>query len=721
MKQHTQTFILIIVAFLAFQKTQAQPLSSYTPEIMLKVANEKLAENDYYNALEWFQKTYKEKKDRGVAHQIAQLQYLLRDFAAAESWYKRVAERDKANEYPTARLYYAKCLKYNGKYEQAAEEYTKFIAETKDTLAKKLATIELDGAKMAGDIKGTPGFALTNAGKGINSNFTEGSPIAVGNELYFSAIRGTKVIVLDGKEGDYFSKIYSSQRTPEGKWSEAKPLGANINRSGYHSGNVTFSNDGNTMYFTRVLLKGNTVAESKLFFSKRTSAGWQPAEECQGINGDFIVKHPTIGEIFGKPAMFFVSNMPGTLGATDIFYARMIDDTHFDRPTNLGKEVNTIGEEQTPFYVDGTLFFSSDGYVSLGGLDIFKTTWDGSKWSAPQNLGKGYNTSVDDFYFTTSKDGKQSFLVSNRPGGNSVKSKTCCDDIYAIRIEDLKFDLSTLTFANKKSLNGATVTLYEVVENKQGKSAKQINDEGYEFDFPLEKEKSYMVIAEKLGYKSDTAIFNTVGLDKSALIEKKMNLVELPKSKPTDPSTPAKPRIETVEETVTLNQAIRLNNIYYDFDDDKVLVDAEKDLNMILDLMNQYPDMVIELSSHTDSRGKDDYNKKLSQRRADSAKRWLLSKGISVTRVKAVGQGEKMISNQCVNGVECTDEEHRYNRRTEFKILAGPTNITITKKVETKPEIAPTPKKDATSNKKPDAKSKKDKNASEDEDDEDDK
>jgi peptidoglycan-associated lipoprotein len=717
MKLHTQPFILLLFAFLGFQKMQAQPLSSYTPEIMLKVANEKLAENDYYNALEWFQKTYKEKKDRSVAHQIAQLQYLLRDFAAAESWYKRVAERDKANEYPMARLYYAKCLKYNGKYDQAADEYAKFIADTKDTTAKKLATIELDGAKMANALKGTPGFALANAGKGINSSFTEGSPIAVGNELYFSAIRGNKVIVLDGKEGDYFSKIYSSQLTPEGKWSEAKPLGANINRAGYHSGNVTFSKDGNIMYFTRVLLRGNTIAESKLYYSTRAATGWQPAEECKGINGDFIVKHPTIGAIFGKPAMFFVSNMPGTLGVSDIFYANMIDDTHFDRPVNLGKDINTLGEEQTPYFVDGTLFFSSDGWVGLGGLDIFKSTWNGSNWSAPQNLGKGYNTSVDDFYFTTSADGKQSFLVSNRPGGNSVKSKTCCDDIYAVRIEDLKFDLSALTFANKKNLNGATVTLYEVVGTTQGKSAKQINDEGHEFDFPLEKEKFYMVIGEKSGYKSDTLTFNTVGLEKSAIIEQKLTLLELPKAKPTDPSVPAKPRTETVEETVTLNQAIRLNNIYYDYDDDKVLLEAEKDLNMILDLMNQYPDMTIELSSHTDSRGKDDYNKKLSQRRADSAKRWLLSKGVSVTRVKAVGQGEKLILNKCTNGVECTEEEHRFNRRTEFKILSGPTSIKITKKVEIQPEIAPTPKKDTTTNKKSDSKSKKDKPLSDDDED----
>ena len=137
-------------------------------------------------------------------------------------------------------------------------------------------------------------------------------------------------------------------------------------------------------------------------------------------------------------------------------------------------------------------------------------------------------------------------------------------------------------------------------------------------------------------------------------------------------------------EIVTINEPIRLNNIYYDFDDDKILPDAEKDLMTLKGLLDKYPDMVIELSSHTDSRGDDTYNEKLSQRRANSAKKWLLAKGVNSARIVPKGYGEEKILNQCTNGEECTEEEHRFNRRTEFKIIAGPTTIEIKKEVMNK-------------------------------------
>src|SRR5690606_19083468 len=150
---------------------------------------------------------------------------------------------------------------------------------------------------------------------------------------------------------------------------------------------------------------------------------------------------------------------------------------------------------------------------------------------------------------------------------------------------------------------------------------------------------------------------------------------------------PPEPEFEEIE--VTLNEAIRLNNIYYDFDDDKILPDAEQDLQVLLDLMNEHKNMKIELSSHTDSRGNDEYNAALSQRRAESARQWLLQKGIAADRIVAKGYGEAQILNQCVNGIKCTDEEHRFNRRTEFKITEGPTTVTIKKKETRQKDTTP--------------------------------
>ena len=320
-------------------------------------------------------------------------------------------------------------------------------------------------------------------------------------------------------------------------------------------------------------------------------------------------------------------------------------------------------------------------------FDVFRAKWDGQDWGKPENLGAGYNSSYDDLYFTVNEEGKLGFLVSNRPDedSRSLKSKTCCDDIYQFHIRDIVIDLLASVYEGEKPLVGAKVTLFEVDRGKTGKSSQQTNLETHDFQFPLDKDKAYKILVEKEGYTPVEHSFNTVGLtDKQT----KKFTIKLAK----------KPEDDT--ETVTINEAIRLNNIYYDFDDDKILLDAEKDLNFLLGLMKEYPDMVIELSSHTDAQGNDAYNERLSQRRAQSAKNWLVSRGIKESRIEAVGYGEANILNHCINGIDCTDEEHRVNRRTEFKIIAGPTTIEVKKsdlgnqkKNELTPKIVQAPSK----------------------------
>ena len=183
------------------------------------------------------------------------------------------------------------------------------------------------------------------------------------------------------------------------------------------------------------------------------------------------------------------------------------------------------------------------------------------------------------------------------------------------------------------------------------------------------------MITSKEGYISDTTEVTTNGIISDKEIRKKVILEK-------EPPVVLEPELpEYTLETVTINEAIRLNNIYYDFEKWDILPDAELDLNSILELMNEYGDMVIELSSHTDSRGTTPYNEDLSQKRAQSAKNWLTNKGVGEDRIKAVGYGESVILNRCVNGVRCTDDEHRFNRRTEFKILEGPQTIQIKRQI----------------------------------------
>ncbi len=678
-----RSYILLIITIFSFGTLFAQPLNQMTPEIVKKQAKESYDNGDYYTALERYEEIYEDNKDVEIAYLIADCYYKIRDYRRAERRYstvirkvERIKERKKRRpkkytvpDYPDLRFRYAQVLKMNEEYDKAIEEFQTYINdEAEDPAMVRLARMEINGAEMAKEAKDVPGLTVENAGDEINSKFTDFSPAitADGQEMYFASFNRDDIITLDGEEGDYHAKIYSARKTKD-EWVPGGPLDTRVNRENYHTGNVALSSDGNTMYFTRSLLESNELIESKIYYSRKVADGWSGANEIKGgANGDFLSKHPMPGELFGQDVLFFISDMPGGYGGFDVYYAPLKGEGEVGEAVNLGKVINSPADEATPFYLEGTLYFSSQGYPSFGGYDIFYSIWDGSSWSDPKNMGKGYNSSVDDLYFNTDEEGLNGFLVSNRPGGEYLKSRTCCDDIYFFMKEPIIADLKVLVFESikKEPLMNATIDLLALEEEAMPVDSRT-NQKGNDFGFELELEKAYSVIASAEGYFSDTLSFNTVGLDKSQTFNQEFVLVPIPKE----------PEFDTI--TVTINEPIRLNQIYYDFDDDKILPDAEEDLNTLLGLLNEYPDMVIELSSHTDSRGNDAYNQDLSQRRANSAKKWLTEKGIGVERIKAVGYGEAQILNQCKNGVECTEEEHRFNRRTEFKILEGPTSIQI--------------------------------------------
>lgn len=667
-------FSIATLIFLAGVSLHAQPLNRSTPEATLKSAKEAEASGNPYAALEYYEDYYDETKDKAIAVKVAQLNFELRDYQNAERQLSRIVLRDRKSEYTELKYYYAMSLKYNGKYADAEDMFNQYIAEGQDKALLEASKREAAGCKLGIKAKQPDNLLVNNIGKKANSPQTEASPWYNGGELYFSSLASKEVVTLDGKEGDWYSKIYTATKAGQTvEFTAPTALGTQINREGWHQGNVSVTPDGTTMYFTRVQLENNYVSESKIFYAMKGSDGWGAAKEVTGVNGDYIAKHPCEGELFGEKVLFFAANLPGSKGGFDLYYAPKKSEGVFGLPVNLGDVVNTVGDDVSPFYQDGKLFFSSNGRATIGGLDVFESQWNGSVWSDPKALPAGVNSSVDDQYYSRSADGFTGFLVSNRPGPNNLKSKTCCDDIYVWEIERIKVELTATTFRFKKAseksnpaLLGCTVQLIDLSEKDPRKVDTKTNDAANSFPFTLEPDKSYMLIADHDGYTSDTLKFNTTGIKKTVQIEKKLTLRT---------KRPPKPRV------IKRDEPIRLNSIYYDFDKADILPDAEKDLQFLVDLMNQYPDMKIELSSHTDAQGKDDYNEKLSQRRADSAKTWMVAKGIVADRIVAVGNGEKFILNRCKNGVECTDDEHRFNRRTEFKIIAGPTSITIEEEV----------------------------------------
>ncbi len=649
----------------------AQPADGNTPAALLKSGDEQIEKGQYYNALDQYEKAYKALKEKDIAIKIARTHFLLRDYARASNFYNRVLARDKNNTYFEERFNFAKALKMNGNTTEAAAEFNKYIESGADPNLKEMAKKELAGIELMGSMKENLVLKIKNAGKQINTPESQASP-ALNTEgaLYYGTIDYKTDEGKEEKADRIFSKLVTSNFTEGKGWSKPTELPETINRPGYHTSNVSFSKDGNTMYYTRTVSDGGMAEESKIYASTQTGSGWSPALEVTGVNGNYLAKHPVEGELFGNKVLFFSANIEGGKGGFDIYYANKTGEGEFATPLPLS-DINTAGNEETPYYVDGKLYFSSDGWPGFGGYDVFSSKWNGSSWELPMNLGAPVNTTADDLYFKIDEFGNKGFLVSNRPDpeSKSLKSKTCCDDIYTIEKRKLIIELlSTIKDEAGKPIKGATVQLIEMSSGKDGQIESKTNLDVKPLSFLLDKDKAYKAIATKDGYFPQEISLNTVGVVEDQTINRDFVLKSMPPESDVD--------------IISINEAIRLNNIYYNFDDDKILPDAIKDLSALRDIMKQYPDMVIELGSHTDSRGDDNYNQKLSLRRANSAKRWLVNTGgIASDRIVTKGYGESEILNDCTNGVDCNDDEHRLNRRTEFKIIAGPTTIEVKKQV----------------------------------------
>ena len=685
--------LLFIVGFTAFSTgLWAQPITTSTFETMIKTAEEKLGEQDYYNAVEWYEKAYDEQSDRTLIPTIAELHEKLRDYARAERWYRTLLRRDPENQYAQYRFPYGRMLKMNGKYLEAIEELQQFIVWTDDIDLKKRAENELTGAEMAQEMGGSQGVTMEPLGRSINGALSEYSPKfgPDGNTIYLAKLDGDDAIVIDESNPNYHAKIYRSTRNEEGEWEKPEVLNEDINRPGLHTTNVAFSPDGRYMFVTRAVLQGSEVFQSKLYYSVN-GEDWGATQEVAGLEGDFNVKHPAVGELFGDQVLFFVSDMDGGEGGMDVYYAPIKGEGVVGDPVNLGSTINTPADEITPFYRDGTLYFSSVGHPGMGGYDIFFSTWNGSEWSEPLNMGSGYNTSLDDRYFSLDQEGYKGFLASNREGGGrSAHGRTCCDNIFEFEIAKLYADLVVGVFdEGRKPLLGGTVFLAQMQNDIQGNVLDQTQENGNRFDFGLDLEMPYKVVATREGYYPDSITFNTVGVTESKTFTHRFFLKAMPKPEP-----------EPEFDTITIEEAIVLENILYDFDDDRIKPEAESDLQVVYELMTEYPDMKIELSSHTDNRGDDFYNRDLSQRRAESARRWLMRKGIVRARIDAVGYGESkpqtvsekaaarndyltqgdVLTGSYIDSL-ATEEQmevaHELNRRTEFKIVEGPTSITI--------------------------------------------
>jgi peptidoglycan-associated lipoprotein len=662
-------FIVLLLLTSFSLSLTAQPLRKITYKMMIETAEVSMETGDYLNALDYYKMAYEDKKEKEISLKIAQVYYLLKDYKYAANYYKRILRRDKKNEYFEHKLFYGKSLKRLNEYQDAYTELVEYARATEDPDGRAEAMLEIRGMEMYNELADNVEMEFTPLDDNINKAFSiYGASVHPDGSLYFGSFDSRKKIVLNGEAENENAKIYVAKPDASGMFSELTPLGEHINRPEFSSVHPSFSADGQRMYFTRVLLQNNEIKDAKLFVSQLKETEWSPPMELMNVNGaDFNSLHPAVGELFGQEVLYFISDMAGGKGGYDIYYATIGSDGSYSNPVNLGSAINTVDDELSPYFVDGKLYYSTNGLSGLGGFDIYFSVWDGQKWAKPENMGKGYNSSVDDLFFSIDEDGRKGFLLSSRPykGKRKLQSETCCDHLFKISARQLIINLLAEVYNEEGPLTDAKIELLDMSKVNPADPVTRSNFNGNSFNFLLTQDIAYKAIVTHKGYDPKTIEFTTAGILDDYTVKKQVTLEKMA------------PEVQIVK----INEPIRLNNIYYDYDDFKILPDAEQDLETLMGLMIKYDDMVIELSSHTDARGKTDYNQRLSQKRANAAKSWLVENGIEDDRIKPVGYGESQILNRCKNGVNCSDDDHRFNRRTEFKIIAGPTTIEIEKQV----------------------------------------
>jgi outer membrane protein OmpA-like peptidoglycan-associated protein len=447
-----------------------------------------------------------------------------------------------------------------------------------------------------------------------------------------------------------FLDLYVGTITDDGGIKDIEKF-SNLVNTKFHEADVTFSKDKKTVYFTRSnyfegKYKKDSLGINRLKIYKATQGAdgnWSKTSNMPFNNDNYSVGHPTLSE--DQKTLYFVSDMPGTLGKTDIFKVAVNENGTYGDPINLGPEINTPEKEMFPFIAgNDVLYFSSEGRGGFGMLDIFKSKLGSSGIEYTINLGEPINSDQDDLGFIVNKETMEGYFTSNRSDGKGD------DDIYYFK--EIICNQSVIGLVKDKEtgllLPGTTITVFK--NNVKIDSLTTIVAADSKFEFPLECESSYKIVGNKQNY-----------------LEASVNVMTTKENEKVHEVTLY---LEPDEEFVVVGDRvlIKLNNIYFDFDMSDIRPDAEIELKKAIDIMKKYPDIIVEFGAHCDSRGRDAYNDKLSTRRANSTVDYITSRGISTERLTGKGYGERMLVNKCANGVKCTEEEHQLNRRTEFVI-----------------------------------------------------
>lgn len=596
-----------------------------------KAADKLYSRYEYVDAAKAYQKLVDNGKGDGYVYkQLADTYYNMFNTAEATTWYAKATESTQDAE---TYFRYAQMLKSSGKYEEANKQMAKFAAlSPNDQRAKTFKENPNYVPKLVGK---TPGYTAKSLE--VSSDKSDFGAVLYDNDLYFTSARNSSRKNYGWNE-EPFLDIYKATLGDSGTFSEATTV-SSLNSS-FHDGPLTISTDGNTAYFTSDSFREGSFERDKknklklgknnIYKATKDGNGWGNVKSLSFNSKEYSTSNPSLSRD-GK-TLYFSSDMPNSLGGVDIWKVAVNEDGTYGTPENLGSKVNTEGNESFPFIADDnkTLFFASSGKQGLGGYDVYQI--DLSNGSDAQNLGKPINTEKDDFAFTFNKAKNQGFFSSNRNGNDDIFSATpiCSVDV-----------LTTVTNAK----TGATLASSKVsiLDDKNNIIATETSNGNGEVKFKVECDKAYTIQASKDGFEGNT----------------------FPVAKTKGGETKITAALQPIDVIVTPTEII-LKPVYFEYNKSNITQEGAFELDKLVQVMKNNDQIVIMVKAHTDSRGSDQYNLDLSDRRAKSTVQYVISKGISASRISGKGYGESEPKVQCE---PCTEEEYSQNRRSEFLIV----------------------------------------------------
>jgi len=637
----------------------ALPLFLFPQKRRAERAYESFNAGEYYEAIDLFKDAYSKTKDKAVksdmVFMVSECYRIVNDPKNAEIWYKKAVKATGVS--PEAQLWLAESMKKEGKYEDAIVEYRKYKQLVPNDAR---ADVGIRSCELSLEWMRSPEAYIIVDMKELNSRESDFSPAFVRDDnsyVYFTSSRddvtGNKK---HGATGQGFSDIFESRLDKKGKWSTPVPV-EGIN-SESEEGSPSLSTDFREIYFTRCEAGKREQKGCVIMYSQKSGDKWGIPKNIGLLSDSLIAAHPAITP--DGLTLYFVSELEGGFGGKDLYYStRSSDGGTWSRPINMGADINTRGNELFPFVrEDGTLYFSSDGHLGMGGLDIFRAISQPTGSWIIANMKAPINSPADDFGIVYEIGAEKGFLSSTRKGKGN-------DDLYSFEMPPLKFGITGLV---KDEKTGAPVqsSVVQLIAS-DGTNMQTTTGNGGDFKFALRSDVDYIFLASKDGYLNGKSKETTRGQEKS------------------------RDFLTTILLT-PIDKPIELPNIFYDFGKWDLRPESMVSLDKLIETLDDNPNITIELMSHTDSRDTEEFNLDLSQKRAQSVVDYLIAKGVDKARLSPRGYGESSpkvvdaeslalypflrsgssLSEAYINTLATEEQKeiaHQINRRTEFRVL----------------------------------------------------